>query len=326
MNIWKDKNVLITGCTGFVGSWLTDSLIKKGANVVGLVRDILPHSLLYMNGAINRMNVVYGSLKDYHLIERVLVEYDIDTIFHLAAQALVGVANKSPVNTFKSNILGTWNILEACRNTKLVKKIIVASSDKAYGEHKKLPYKEDFNLQGRHPYDASKTCADILSQTYYYTYNLPINIVRCGNIYGGGDLNFNRIIPDTIRSIINGGNPVIRSDGTYIRDYIYIKDAVSAYITLAEYMDKEGMKGEAFNFGAERPITVLKLVENIIKISGKTGIKPKIINNATGEIKNQYLSCEKSRKVLKWSPKYTLDKGLAETYIWYKKYLTSGAL
>lgn len=231
---WNNKNVFVTGGTGFLGSYLVKKLVNSGANVTVLVRDSIPKSNMYIGEEYKSISVVSGKLEDYDIFERILGEYEIDTIFHLAAQAIVGVANKNPLGTFSSNIQGTWNVLEAARRSPLVKQIIVASSDKAYGDQEKLPYDENMPLQGKHPYDVSKSCTDLIAQTYYETYKLPVCITRCGNLYGGGDLNFNRIIPQTIQLVLNGEAPVIRSDGSFIRDYFYVEDAVDAYIALAE--------------------------------------------------------------------------------------------
>lgn len=318
---WRNKNIFITGCTGLLGSWLTKSLTEKGGNVVGLVRDLVPKSNLHWSGFDERLTVVRGCLEDYGVIERTFNEYEIDTCFHLGAQTIVEIANRSPLSTFESNIKGTWNVLEAARNSPLLERLVVASSDKAYGSHKELPYKEDACLRGLHPYDVSKTCTDLLAQTYFNTYGLPVGITRCGNFYGGGDLNFNRIVPGTIRSILLNERPIIRSDGTLIRDYIYVLEAVEAYTTLAENLDRRDIKGEAFNFGTETPISVIDLVNKILSVCGRKDLKPKILGGGEKEIKHQYLSCEKARRLLNWRPKYTLEQGLKETFRWYKAYL-----
>lgn len=321
MEDWNNCNVFVTGANGFVGSWLTKALVKRGAKVIILIRDEIPGSSLSYTGIYNKLGgIVKGTLTDYKTVERVFNEYEIDTCFHLAAQAIVSAANRSPLSTFESNIKGTWNILEAARNAQTLERLIVASSDKAYGEHDKLPYTEEFCLHALHPYDASKACADILTRSYFNTYNLPVVVIRCANIYGGGDLNFSRIIPDTIRSVLASKDPVIRSDGTPVRDYIYIEDVVDAYLSLAEKLEK--VNGEAFNFGTNLPISVLDLVNNMIKISGKTYLKPIIKGKGKtkGEIDRQYLSCEKALKILGWKPKYDLNKGLRETIEWYRKY------
>lgn len=294
-------------------------LIEQGANVTGLVRDHVPQSNLYQGEHIKKMNIVRGSLEDLAVIERALGEYEIDTVFHLAAQAIVGVANRNPISTFEANILGTWNILEACRKHPLIKRVIVASSDKAYGDQENLPYDENMPLQGKHPYDVSKSCADLISHTYFHTYGLPVCITRCGNLYGGGDLNFNRIIPQMIQLVLNGEAPEIRSDGTFVRDYFYIEDAVQAYLLLAEKMEENNLAGEAFNFSNEIQLTVLELVEKILK-KMNSNLKPKVLNQGSNEIKHQYLSAEKARKLLNWTPAYTIDEGLEKTIEWYTEF------
>lgn len=309
----------MTGCTGLLGSSLVKELIDRGANVTGLVRDTVPKSNLYQGEQVKQMNIVHGALEDLDVIERALGEYEIDTVFHLAAQAIVGVANRNPISTFEANILGTWNILEACRRHPLIKRVIVASSDKAYGDQPVLPYDENMPLQGKHPYDVSKSCADLLSHTYFNTYGLPVCITRCGNLYGGGDLNFNRIIPQTIQLVLNGEAPEIRSDGTFIRDYFYIEDAVEAYLLLAEKMEELNLAGEAFNFSNEIQLTVLELVEKILKAMD-SDLKPKVLNQGSHEIKHQYLSAEKARKLLNWTPAHTIDEGLEKTIEWYKAF------
>ncbi len=294
-------------------------LIEQGANVTGLVRDHVPQSNLYQGDHVKKMNIVQGALEDLPVIERALGEYEIDTVFHLAAQAIVGVANRNPVSTFEANILGTWNVLEACRKHPLIKRVIVASSDKAYGDQENLPYDEDMPLQGKHPYDVSKSCADLISHTYFHTYGLPVCITRCGNLYGGGDLNFNRIIPQTIQLVLDGEAPEIRSDGTFVRDYFYIEDAVQAYLLLAEKMEELNLAGEAFNFSNEIQLTVLELVEKILK-KMNSNLKPKVLNQGSNEIKHQYLSAEKARKLLNWAPAYTIDEGLEKTIGWYTEF------
>jgi CDP-glucose 4,6-dehydratase len=320
-NYWRNKNVFVSGCTGFLGSWLVKDLVVKGANITGMIRDWVPKSNLILQGSLNNINTVRGDIHDYFLIERVLNEYEIDTVFHLAAQTIVSIANRNPMSTFETNIKGTWNILEACRRTPTIKKVIVASSDKAYGEHEILPYMEDAPLKGTHPYDVSKSCADLIAYTYNNTYDLPVCITRCGNFYGGGDLNFNRIVPGTIRSVLLNERPLIRSDGSFIRDYIYIRDAVNAYLYLAEKMDELDIHGEAFNFSNEIQLSVLELTYEILKLMGREDLKPIVLNEVKGEIKHQYLSASKARNKLGWKPKYILEEGLIETIDWYKEFL-----
>lgn len=319
-NFWSDRPVLVTGATGLLGSWLVPELIQRGALVTVLVRDLVPRSKLYEEKWQEQVNVVRGCIEDLAVLERTINEYEIDTVFHLAAQTIVGVANREPLATFEANIKGTWNILEACRRVGCTSRIIVASSDKAYGDQEVLPYDENTPLQGEHPYDVSKSCADLISHTYYKSYNLPVCITRCGNFYGGGDLNFNRIVPDTIRSALQDKPVTIRSDGSYIRDYFYVKDGVLAYLHLAEQMDRKEIWGEAFNFSNELQITVLELVQNILSIIGKTHLVPVILNQANNEIKHQYLSAEKARQLLGWRSHYSLEQGLKETIDWYEKF------
>jgi len=320
-DFWKNKNVFITGCTGLLGSHLTEMLVDRKANVVGLVRDLVPRSNLLQTGVYDEINIVRGCVEDFFTVERALNEYEIDTVFHLAAQTIVGIANRNPLSTFEANIKGTWCTLEACRRVPIVKRIIIASSDKAYGEQKGLPYEETAPLRGSHPYDVCKSCADLIAYAYYNTYKLPVCITRCGNFYGPSDLNFNRIVPGTIRSVLNNEPPVIRSDGTFIRDYFYVKDAALAYIHLAEKMEAPKIHGEAFNFSNELQISVLELTEKILRLMGRTDLKPIILNQAEHEIKHQYLSARKAREMLGWRPKYNLDEALGETVEWYTKFL-----
>ena len=317
---WLNKNVFVTGCTGLLGSWLTEKLINLGANVICLVRDHVPHSRIYKEGLIKKTSVIFGSLEDYYVVERALNEYEVEVIFHLGAQAIVPIANNNPISTFESNIKGTWTLLEACRRNKKINKILIASSDKAYGEHKILPYTEEMPLMGRNPYDVSKSCADLIAQSYFYHYGLAVCVARCGNLFGGGDLNFNRIVPGTIRSVFYDERPVIRSDGKYVRDYFYVKDAAKAYILLAEKMGDHDVVGQAFNFGNDIPITVLEMAHEILSLMGCLDLQPVILNQAKGEIPKQYLSSKKAREILGWKPLFSVKEGLAETIEWYKNY------
>jgi CDP-glucose 4,6-dehydratase len=321
MKFWKNKNVFITGGDGFVGGWLAKDLAEKGAHVIILVRDIKRESVYRLLGLENKVTQVFGNLTDYSFMLRVLNEYAIDTCFHLAAQTLVQTANKSPLSTFESNIMGTWNLLEACRNIKTIERVIVASSDKAYGIQKKLPYTEESPLLGIYPYDASKACADILSRSYHASYGVPVVVTRNANTYGGGDLNFSRLVPDAICHILQGKEFEIRSDGTPVRDYMYVKDAVSAYRVLAEQMHRPQIRGQAFNFGLQKPVSVLELFRIIAKLCGKPKAKPRILGTASNEIDRQYLSINKAVELLKWKPAYSLEKGIKETIAWYKEYL-----
>lgn len=318
---WRDRPVLVTGATGLVGSWLTKRLVAAHAEVVCLVRDWVPQSELVRGGTIERVKVVRGEVQDQALLERTLGEYEIATVFHLAAQTIVGVANQNPVGTFVSNIGGTWSVLEACRRSPGVKQIVVASSDKAYGDQPVLPYDETTPLQGRHPYDVSKSCADLIAASYAHSYKLPVCITRCGNFYGGGDLNWNRIVPGTIRAVLRGERPVLRSDGSFIRDYFYVEDGAAAYLHLAEKMaENPALAGEAFNFSNEIQLTVLELVGRILTVMG-SDLRPDIQGTAKNEILHQYLSAEKARRMLDWKPAYTLDSALASTVTWYREYL-----
>lgn len=319
---WDDRNVFITGCTGLLGSWLTKALVERGANVTGLIRDWVPQSNLNWSGFNNKINIVRGELEDYFLLERTLNEYEIDTVFNLAAQTIVTIANRNPLSTFETNIKGTWNILEACRRSNLVKRVVFASSDKAYGSQDELPYDESTPLEGRHPYDVSKSCADLLCRSYYETYQLPVCVTRCGNFYGGGDLNFNRIVPGTIRSLLHNERPIIRSDGTMVRDYFYIEDGAKAYMTLAEQIEEKEIAGEAFNFSSEKPLKVLEIVDKVIKVMD-SDLEPKILNETSNEIKKQYLSAQKAKDVLNWTPSYTIEEGLKKTVEWYKMLFNS---
>jgi CDP-glucose 4,6-dehydratase len=319
---WRDRPVLVTGATGLLGGWLTRALLEQGAGVVCLVRDWVPQSEIVRSGSIEEVKVCRGDVRDRALIERALGEYEIKTVFHLAAQTIVGIANDNPVSTFESNIQGTWNLLEACRRSPRVESIVVASSDKAYGAQKKLPYTEDYPLQGSHPYDVSKSCADLIAQTYAATYSLPVAVTRCGNFYGGGDLNWNRIVPGTIRSVLRGQRPVIRSDGKFYRDYVYVEDAAAAYMLLARRLGEDpAIRGLAFNFSDENQLSVLELVERILEQMG-SALRPEIRNEASNEIRDQYLSAERARTMLNWRPQYTLPQGLRRTIQWYQEFLS----
>lgn len=320
-NFWKDRSVLVTGATGFLGSHLTQTLCDKGARVVALVRDHIHDSLLRHSGMFDRMNIVNGDLASLPLLERAIGEHEVEVVFHLAAQAIVGVAHFNPVSTFETNIAGTWNILEACRRQGGVKRVVVASSDKAYGDHDVLPYDESCALQGKHPYDVSKSCADLIALTYAHTYKLPVAITRCGNLFGPGDLNFNRIVPGTIRSVFNGQAPLIRSNGAPLRDYIYVKDAVDAYMLLAESMGDASIHGQAFNFGTAKPLSVIEIINRILYLMGRDDLKPVVLNEAKGEIIHQYLSSDKARQLLGWEPVASVDAGLQHSIAWYRTYL-----
>ncbi len=317
---WFQQPVFVTGCSGFLGSWLTEELVDRGADVVGLVRDWTPRSRLFTDGLNRRITIVHGQVEDLSTLERTLNEYEIETVFHLAAQTIVPIANRTPISTFETNIQGTWNLLEACRRVSTVKRIVVASSDKAYGDHQQLPYTEDTPLRGRYPYDVSKSCADLIAHAYHTTYGSPVCVTRCGNLYGGGDLNFNRLVPGTVRSAVDGKSPVIRSDGSMVRDYFYVKDAVMAYLDLADRMDDERVVGNGFNFSDESQTTVLEMVQHILEIMGRTDLSPIILGESRNEIPFQHLSAERARTLLSWEPRYDLSQGLGETVQWYMDY------
>jgi CDP-glucose 4,6-dehydratase len=322
VSFWTSRNVLVTGGSGLLGSWMMQELARRGANVVCLLRDWVPASRLRTEGLLDQVTVVRGELEDRDLLLRAINEYEVEAVLHLGAQTIVGTASRSPISTFEANIRGTWNVLEACRECpKLIKRIIVASSDKAYGEHPVLPYTEDAPLIGRFPYDVSKSCADLITFSYWHTYRLPVAVTRCGNLFGGGDLNFNRLVPGTIRSALRDQRPVIRSDGSFVRDYFYVRDAVDAYLLLAERMDDPKFHGQAFNFGTETPMSVLEMVAAILKRIGKAHLEPVIMNEASHEISRQYLDCAKARSMMDWKPAFTLEQGLDESIGWYGRWI-----
>lgn len=325
-NFWIDRPTFVTGATGLVGSWLVRSLVDAGADVVCLVRDWAPQSELVRTKLLEKVKVVRGDVRDQALLERAMGEYEVDTVIHLGAQTIVPIANRNPVSTFESNIGGTWCLLEACRRSSAVKHIVVASSDKAYGDQERLPYDEETPLQGQHPYDVSKSCADLIAQSYAATYSVPVAITRCGNFYGGGDLNWNRIVPGTIRSLLRGERPVIRSDGTFVRDYFYVEDGAAAYMLLAEQLAcTPSLRGQAFNFSNELQITVLELVQRVITLM-QSELEPDVRNEAGNEIRHQYLNAAKARRILGWSPMFDLDAGLKRTIAWYREFFASGVL
>ena len=322
---WIDRPTFVTGGTGLVGAWTIKRLLDLGAEVVCLVRDWVPQSELSRANLIERVKVVRGDVRDQALLERVLGEYEIDTVIHLAAQTIVGIANRNPISTFETNIGGTWALLEACRRSPAVKQIVLASSDKAYGDCETLPYDEETPLRGLHPYDVSKSCSDLIGSAYAATYGTAVATTRCGNFYGGGDLNWNRIVPGTIRSILRGSAPVVRSDGQYVRDYFYVEDGAEAYVLLAERLASDpDLKGQAFNFSNETQVTVLEIVERLLRLMDSP-LRPDVRNEATNEIRRQYLSAEKARRVLGWRPLFTLDEGLRRTIEWYKDFFAASS-
>ena len=326
VSFWEQRNVFVTGATGLLGSWLTAELLNRGANPVCLVRDWVPDSEAATSGTLAKCRLVRGELEDFDLLLRAMNEYEVDTVFHLGAQTIVGTASRSALSTFESNIRGTWMLLEAARQlTPRIERVIVASSDKAYGAHLQLPYREDTPLIGRFPYDVSKSCADLISQSYYHSFRLPVAVTRCGNLYGGGDLNFNRLIPGTIRSALRDESPIIRSDGTFIRDYFFVADAVDAYLQLAERVPGDGFTGEAFNFGTETPLSVIDVANHILNVMGKPHLELTILGQATNEIPRQYLDCTKARALMNWRPNHDFDSSLALTIEWYSQWMASRA-
>lgn len=320
---WRGRRVFITGCTGFLGSWLTAALLERGAAVAGLIRLREPNSELIRTGLISRITQVSGELLDYDLLRRTLVDHQIDTVFHLAGQTIVGVANRDPAATFETNIRGTWLLLEAVRQTPSVRGVVVASSEKAYGEQQNLPYREEFPLQGRHPYEVSKSCADLIAQSFAHTFGLAIAVTRCSNLYGGGDLSWNRLIPGTIRSVLSGQQPVIRSDGSFRRDYLYVADAVRGYLMLAQHLTEPGVRGQPFNLGSGCAVSALEVVRTIVALSDTPEIEPVILNEVKNEILDEYLSPAKAEQAIGWRPQYTLAGGLKEAMDWYKAYLNT---
>jgi len=319
---WRDRRVLVTGATGVVGAWLVKALLDRGAAVTALVRDPDPQSEFYRSGDDRRCSIVSGRLEDFWTLERAINEREIQTVFHLAAQAIVGVAHRFPWQTFEANVRGTYNLMEACRlHAGLVQQVVIASSDKAYGSPEQLPYVETMPLAGQHPYEVSKSCTDLIAQSYAHTYGLPVAIARCGNIYGGGDLNWSRIIPGTIRSLLAGQRPIIRSDGKFVRDYVYVKDAAAAYLQLAEAVNRPEVLGQGFNFSPETALSVLEVVDALRRLMHCPQLEPDIQNTAQGEIRSQYLDSTKARSLLGWQPQYSLDEGLAETIAWYRQFL-----
>ena len=319
---WQDRPTLVTGATGLLGSWLTRRLVEVGADVVCLVRDWVPESELVLSRNLNRVKIVRGDVTDGPLLERLLGEFEVDTVFHLAAQTIVAIANRNPTSTFETNVRGTWLLLEACRRSPRVRQIVLASSDKAYGSAPKLPYTEDTRLHGEHPYDVSKSCADLIAQSYGKTYELPVAITRCGNFYGGGDLNWSRVVPGTIRSLLRGQSPLIRSDGSYVRDYIHVDDGAAAYLLLAERLAQNpALRGQAYNFSTEERFTVLELVNKITARMGLS-VEPTVLGEARGEILEQSLDATRAKTELGWRPLLGIDQGLDRTIGWYREFLS----
>lgn len=320
-DLWSRRSVFVTGASGLLGGWLVEALEQQGADVVCLVRDRVPASRLVRERIVDRVTVCDGDILDQPTLERILGEYEIRTVFHLAAQTIVGIANRNPMSTFETNIGGTWSLLEACRRSPLVEQVVIASSDKAYGEQATLPYTEDTPLQGRNPYDVSKSCADLLAQSFAETWETPVGITRCGNFFGGGDLNFNRLVPGVLRDLLQGRRPVVRSDGSFIRDYLYAEDGASAYLKTAEALAADpSRRGRAYNFSLDQPMTVLEMVAAVCEAAG-IDLEPDVRNEATHEIPAQYLDSTRARTELGWTPAVGLVEGLSRTTAWYREFL-----
>ncbi len=325
VSFWAGRTVLVTGATGFVGSWLCRVLVESGSRVVAFVRDLDPRSELIRSGVVRSVAVVNGRLESVADVERAVVDHEVDSVFHLGAQAIVEAGVRMPRATLEANVAGTWNVLEAARlHPDLVERVVVASSDKAYGTTEELPYREDMAVRAGSPYDVSKACADLVTQSYAMTFGSPVAIARCGNIYGGGDLNWSRIVPGTLRSIHAGEQPVLRSDGTFLRDYLFVGDVVNAYLRLGEALPGEGVTGEAFNFSDESPLTVWEIYGAVCRAAGAGEVEPRVLGRADHEIHDQYLSSAKAREVLGWKCLYPLDDGLAETVTWYRSFFEAG--
>ena len=323
-DFWRNRSVLVTGATGLVGGWLVKELLRRGARVSALILDSDFTSELFRSGDIYKINTIQGNLSSYSDARRAISQSEAQSVIHLGAQTIVGTALVDPVSTFKANIEGTWNILEAARlMAKNVSSVVVASSDKAYGSSPTLPYTEGQPLHGNGPYDVSKSCTDLISQTYGKTYGLPVSVARCGNIYGGGDLNWSRIVPGTFRDIANNERTVIRSDGTFTRDYVHVLDIVDAYLHLAQSTEELSLAGEAFNFSRDEPLSVLEIHSAIYRSLGIDYLSPVINNTATSEIKDQHLDSKKAREILGWGSKITLESGLKLTAEWYSSYLSA---
>lgn len=321
MTIWAEHRVLVTGATGMVGGWLIRRLLEQGADVVCLVRDLDPQSMYIRDGLIDATSVVSGAVEDLTTTHRALVDHEVTVVFHLAAQTIVGSGLRNPFECVVSNVIGTTAVLEACRQqADMIQAVVVASSDKAYGSSRTLPYVEDMPLYGEHPYDVSKSCADLISTAYFRTYGTPVTVARCGNIFGGGDLNWSRLVPGTMRALITGDQPLLRSDGTMKRDWLHVDDAVDAYLHLARQTLLGTAVGEAFNFSDQSPLTVMQMYKRICQATVGEYVEPKILAHAHHEIPDQYLDSSKASRMLNWAPVTGIDAGLADTADWYRTY------
>jgi CDP-glucose 4,6-dehydratase len=319
------RSVFVTGAYGLLGSWMAKALLDLGARVTVLKRDAVAASALTLEGTERRVNVVHGDICDAPLIERALGEYEVDVVFHLAAQTIVGIANRAPLSTFETNVRGTWILLEACRHVG-VSRTVVAASDKAYGIHDVLPYREDYALQPRYPYDVSKAATDMLARSYWHMFELPVAVTRFANLYGGGDLNLSRLVPEAALAAIQGRPPVIRSDGTPERDYLYVEDAVAAYLAISDLLEDGRASGEAFNAGGDEPHSVLEVVELICELAD-TRVEPDVRGAGTpaGEISRQWVDSTKLRETAGWKPQVSLQEGLRRTVNWYREYVHASA-
>ena len=320
-DFWQRRRVLVTGATGLLGSHMVQTLDDLHADVVVLMRDDVPHSLLISSGLVQRVTVVRGSLMDFALLRRVLAEYEIQTTIHLAAQTIVSYAYSNPLETFDVNIAGSYRLLEACRQYGNCEEVLVASSDKAYGAQEHLPYTEASPMRGTAPYDVSKSCVDLIARAYAHTYSLPVVVTRLANLFGPGDMNFTRLIPGTIRSLLLGEPIVIRSDGTMQRDYLYVKSGVQAYLTLAEDIQKRGLAGQAYNFGQGYPLSVSEVVDKIKALAGLPEAEVTVLSEARAEIQAQWLDSTRARETLGWEPRWGFEEGLQETIPWYRSNL-----
>jgi CDP-glucose 4,6-dehydratase len=320
---WAGRRVLVTGASGIVGSWLTRRLVDGGAHVVAFVLDADHRSELFFSGTVDRVTTVNGRLEEYQDLERAVVVHEVDSVVHLGAQSLVGAALRAPLLTMEANVRGTYNLLEVCRcHIDLVRRIVIASSDKSYGDLQPPPYSEDMVPAGRHPYDLSKACADLIAQGYASTYDLPVAIARCGNIYGGGDLHWSRVVPGTIRSLLHGERPLLRSDGSPTRDYLHVDDAVDAYLLLCDRSEQPEVRGLPFNFGAGQPHSVSEIVGRLRRLVGREDLEPVVLDSARSEIQSQYLDAAKAALILGWRPSIDLETGLSRTVAWYRAYFS----
>jgi len=314
------RSALVTGGRGFVGAWLCRALLERGVAVTSLDRRRPRErpSTLALLGIGDRVAEVHGALLEPGLLDRVLAEREVDAVFHLAAETIVGTVRDDPAAALDTNVRGTWTVLEACRR-RGVERVVVASSDKAYGAHAELPYRESMALLPTAPYEASKAAADLIARCWWPSYGLPVAVTRFANIYGGGDLNFSRLVPEAVCAAIDGRAPILRSDGTPVRDLLHVEDAARAYLAIADRLDRDDVRGEAFNAGGGRPHSVLEVVATIARLAG-TGVEPDVrgAGNPAGEIDRQYVDAAKLRERCGWEPRIGLEEGLARTLEWYR--------